>query len=966
MAKVTGRVSVKFRRKLLMGAASWLCATVCVLISGLPMAAQGGVKPVAADPGVTLYVPMRVKDSDRLRSLKSGDLVVTDAGRVVDSRAMRLSTAPPSGPPVVSFIFDRMPSSGAHNARRFAEEMLNACSGHAMLAGVWSIDTQLELMQPFIDDTSKVRKALAREGGKSQSTAAPDDGSVPLPESQRDASTRILLGARRIVSDGHAPWSYATVMATAQVQRQRPGRKAVVLFTARTSSDVNASDRYRELRQALKDANISLFVVDVNTLDAEEGQQLMASSAMGAQATSNYYAGLAAMHSTAPLASTMGMGAMEFQAMKDTITNIEMGNGRDESNPLAEAAKASGGVYSYVDAGAKKLGEQMVAELTSFVTIAYAIPGDQRDGRYHTVSIKSTRPDVIVAAQPGYFAAVGQGETRSSVASLRGAPMEGDPALLEKDATAAELPFQTAVLHFGGASGGLRAEAAMEVPLAGLRLREDEHTRLYSVRATLDLAIVDTTGKTVTRFEEEFRRRGAIENEGGLAGEVLGFARPVNLPPGAYTLQGTVRDWNAETWSRRSQPLEVSAADAASPMSDLLVVRGMQAAKEGGEEFALQYGEKQIIPNLAGELAGDMEKATFFFQVYGAHTASDEPRTLTVAIVKDGQPLSTLPLKTGETQLDALSTHLITVPLDRGAGTYQATAQLRRGTEVIERRVTVVVPETRADMLADKNLAASRELAMESGLTAVSGAALAPAQSAALLEAARGNALMYTDRLPNFMCNETLVRSADHGGTGAWKMRDTIVESLQYRDKVEQRTVVRVNGEKSSLAAENVEGAHSNGEFGSLLRAIFEPEAKAEFTWLKTEESKGERLEVYRFKVAAERSQFTVTDHTNLKLRAAFHGFVFLDSETRTVRRLMMESEALPRNFGVKLSWIAMNYEYVTINEHDYLLPSYGEVGLRQGKREVLLNQLVFSDYRRFGARSRVVAGVQSGEDAPH
>jgi hypothetical protein len=84
---------------------------------------------------------------------------------------------------------------------------------------------------------------------------------------------------------------------------------------------------------------------------------------------------------------------------------------------------------------------------------------------------------------------------------------------------------------------------------------------------------------------------------------------------------------------------------------------------------------------------------------------------------------------------------------------------------------------------------------------------------------------------------------------------------------------------------------------------------------------------------------------------------VLIDNETRSVRRLVAQTDALPPEFGVKASWMTIDYDYVAINGHDYLLPTSGEVGLKQGRSEADANQLRFSDYRRFGSKVRIFSG---------
>jgi hypothetical protein len=238
---------------------------------------------------------------------------------------------------------------------------------------------------------------------------------------------------------------------------------------------------------------------------------------------------------------------------------------------------------------------------------------------------------------------------------------------------------------------------------------------------------------------------------------------------------------------------------------------------------------------------------------------------------------------------------------------------------------------------------------------------LSPAESNALLSAARERALAYTHSLPNFMCVEKIDRTVDPKGTGAWKHRDSMAEMVRYVDKSETRTMLEMNGEKSHLATDHIQGAHSNGEFGGILQIIFDPASSADFQWVKTEEKDGQLLQVFSYKVDAKNSQFFLTDHSGSQIRAPFHGMVLVDNDTRSVRRLIAQTDMLPRTFGIKASWMTIDYDYIAINGHDYLLPTSGEVGLKQGRSEAVSNELKFSNYRRFGSQVRMLGNGPIG-----
>lgn len=50
-----------------------------------------------------------------------------------------------------------------------------------------------------------------------------------------------------------------------------------------------------------------------------------------------------------------------------------------------------------------------------------------------------------------------------------------------------------------------------------------------------------------------------------------------------------------------------------------------------------------------------------------------------------------------------------------------------------------------------------------------------------------------------------------------------------------------------------------------------------------------------------------------------------------------------------------MDYDYVAINGHDYLLPVSAEMRLLIGRHLAVLNTIEFRNYRRFGSNMRIL-----------
>ena len=218
----------------------------------------------------------------------------------------------------------------------------------------------------------------------------------------------------------------------------------------------------------------------------------------------------------------------------------------------------------------------------------------------------------------------------------------------------------------------------------------------------------------------------------------------------------------------------------------------------------------------------------------------------------------------------------------------------------------------------------------------------------------------YIETLPNFFCIEATSRSFDHSGNGHWKLHDTLTELLTYKDKHEEHKTIQINGQASNFDRADVtagalkSAAISAGELGGVFRAVFDPRSQTEFQWKETDSLRDGTVQVFTYKVDKANSQFSVTGANNRQILVAFHGQVYIDSTTHSVRRLTMIADGIPVDFPTHSTSIGVDYDYIAINDRDYLLPISAELRLTQGKHESILNAIEFRDYHRFGSTAKI------------
>jgi hypothetical protein len=237
---------------------------------------------------------------------------------------------------------------------------------------------------------------------------------------------------------------------------------------------------------------------------------------------------------------------------------------------------------------------------------------------------------------------------------------------------------------------------------------------------------------------------------------------------------------------------------------------------------------------------------------------------------------------------------------------------------------------------------------------AVAAPAPAPPDQKAMIEEVRTNSLNYTSALPNYICRQVTKRRVDPAGSGTWRDADTIVEQLSFFDQRESYKVVMVNNSMvtNNLQHDQLGGATSSGEFGSILRGIFAPESETEFSWERWGNLRGRVQEVFTFRTGRPIYSIRHAD-SRRTISTAVHGQVFVDRETRMVMRIHLECEGIPEDFPIRSVTLDQDYDFADIGGQQFLVPLHSDVKSREARYESW-NEVTFSGYRKFAADATI------------
>jgi hypothetical protein len=231
------------------------------------------------------------------------------------------------------------------------------------------------------------------------------------------------------------------------------------------------------------------------------------------------------------------------------------------------------------------------------------------------------------------------------------------------------------------------------------------------------------------------------------------------------------------------------------------------------------------------------------------------------------------------------------------------------------------------------------------------------AEQVAIWDSAHDNALSYTENLPDFICSEVVRRYLDANNKGSWKLDDTLALKLSYFGHREEYQLMTVNNRSTSLSYDQMRGAITQGEFGSMLAAIFALKSRTNRDWDHWTLLRSRPTHVYSFAIARANSEYLITSgtstHDEAQVKVGQHGYVYIDDATKMVVRLTAIADEFPLGFDVRRVELRLDYDFVDVGGTRYLLPLHSETALSAPPFQHR-NETDFLQYRKFSADTTI------------
>ena len=252
------------------------------------------------------------------------------------------------------------------------------------------------------------------------------------------------------------------------------------------------------------------------------------------------------------------------------------------------------------------------------------------------------------------------------------------------------------------------------------------------------------------------------------------------------------------------------------------------------------------------------------------------------------------------------------------------------------------------------------------------------ADTAALIEMTRAATLAYSASLPDFVCTEVISRyrqvaafaapsapvkgraTAISGGAEPWQSLDKLTVKLTYFQQQEAHQLMMLDGKPTTLEYDSLnDGAIISGEFGGMLKSIFDPASQTSFLWEHWKTERGRRIAIFAYKVAAANSNYSLESRVAGSMRSAlvgYHGTLEIDSETGRVLHFDHGADRIPKELEFTAVITTIDYDFAEIAGHRYLLPARSKIEMRS-PMSAQKNESEFREYGKFEASSSVNFG---------
>jgi VWFA-related protein len=688
---------------------SWLSIFLCVTLvallqltalpgprlgrSGQNEQKERGQKVVLGTSEVVLDVVVRDKKGRPVKDLAAGDFEIYEDGVKQQIESFRLYEKEPRSEPatgaveenadkrelkveapsaphdpfegvsVIALVFDRLSPGSRDLAHKAALKYVSESFKPDDLAGVFSIDLSLHIMQPYTTNTRLLIQAIDRAGTLATSvynSSAEQSRSIADSVESTEGALESAIGGASAGPGGSGSGSvggagsasadlamarmtmlmlnnfetlerdeqgYATtnsLLALISSLKGIQGRKAIIFFSEGLAIPPAVLERFRAVINAANRANVSVYPIDaaglrVESTLAETAKEIktMAAKRMAQQASGRE--------------DTSGQPMTRDLERNEDLLRLNPHSG------LGQLADQTGGFLikdtNNLNSGLKRIDEDM----RSHYVLTYVPKNTDYDGRFRQISLKLSRTGLDVQSRQGYYAVRGAGS--EPILDYEAPAIAALDSARPKDS----FPVRALALSFPEPKHPGLVPVLVEAPASAFTYTIDKDKNTYSADFSIVTLIKDQAEQVISKLSQHYKLSGPADKlEAEKRGEIL-FYRAAELQPGNYTVEAVAYDAASGKASVRSADVEVpEGGETKLRLSSVLVLRRAErlSAADLKMDNPFHFGEALIYPNMGEPLSKSTSKElAFFFDLYTARGAAAPPK-LTVEVTRSGKTVA--------------------------------------------------------------------------------------------------------------------------------------------------------------------------------------------------------------------------------------------------------------------------------------------------------------------------------------
>jgi hypothetical protein len=238
-----------------------------------------------------------------------------------------------------------------------------------------------------------------------------------------------------------------------------------------------------------------------------------------------------------------------------------------------------------------------------------------------------------------------------------------------------------------------------------------------------------------------------------------------------------------------------------------------------------------------------------------------------------------------------------------------------------------------------------------------------PAQQdpADLLKLVRTHVAHSLDRIPRYMCTQTIDRTlyaVETGSNAGCDLgRDRPSTQMITSDRLRLDVAMTSTGEMYSWVNESKfndhdlldivhDGSVSTGSFAGFLTAIFGSDT-ASFTYNGETTQEGRPVAEFGFRVPFERSHFLYGREPH-RVVTAYDGTLWVDPKSADLIRLVIRTSRLPTETAACYAINTLDYSRMRLKDNDFLLPGAASLHIMYPNGTESQNHIAFSNCHEF------------------